>query len=118
MLKDRLMKFLKLDGLIENLSGYVETRVELLKVEVKEELASLLSKALFGLLIALTVTFFLLFVSLSAAFAVGEKWGTPIGFSLVGAFYLLIAVLFYLFKDSLNARLEKLITELLQKKNK
>ena len=39
MLKDTLAKFFKVDSLIENLTGFVETRVELLKIEVKEDFA-------------------------------------------------------------------------------
>ena len=46
MLKDRVLKFLKLDGLVDGLSGYIETRVSLLKIEVKEEIIELISKIL------------------------------------------------------------------------
>lgn len=118
MLKDRLMKFLKLDGLIDNLSGYVETRAELLKFEIKEDVGRLVAKVLFGLTLALTLMFFLILISFSLAFAIGEKLGTPVGFSIVAGFYLLVGVLLFLFRDPLNARLEKMIAEIMQKKNK
>ena len=35
-----------MDSLIENITGYVETRIELMKIEMKEELAKGLSKLL------------------------------------------------------------------------
>ena len=38
-IKDSIFKFLRLDNLVENLSGYVETRIELVKLEVREEIA-------------------------------------------------------------------------------
>ena len=37
--KSRLFKFLKIDAIIENLTGLIETRLELAKMELKEELA-------------------------------------------------------------------------------
>ena len=117
MLKERLLNFLKLDGLIENLSGYFETRVELLKVEAKEEVARLGSKVLVGLLIAFTVVFFLLLGSFAAAYAIGEKLGTSIGFVIVGGFYLLATILLLAFKDEIAAKLEKILVEVMQKKN-
>src|SRR5688572_10241369 len=52
MLKDTLSKFFKVDSLLGNLTGYVETRVELLKIEVKEDVAKGLAQAVSYLFIA------------------------------------------------------------------
>jgi hypothetical protein len=38
-IKDTIFKFLRLDNLVDNLSGYLETRLELFKVEVREDVA-------------------------------------------------------------------------------
>ncbi len=116
MLKERLLNFLKLDGLIEHLAGYFETRVELLKVEAKEEGVRLGSKLLLGLLIAFTVVFFLLLGSFATAYAIGEKLGTSIGFVIVGGFYLLITVLLVVFKDAITTKFEKILIDVMQKK--
>ncbi|MDZ7646792.1 MAG: hypothetical protein U5K54_06180 [Cytophagales bacterium] len=35
-IRDTLFKFLRIDHLVDNLSGYVEARVELLKIEIRE----------------------------------------------------------------------------------
>jgi hypothetical protein len=39
MLRDSIAKFFKVDSLISHLTGYIETRVEILKIEAKEELS-------------------------------------------------------------------------------
>ena len=45
-LKAKIFKLLRLDNLIDNLSGYVEKRLELYKLEITEDLVKVLSKAL------------------------------------------------------------------------
>lgn len=44
-IKDTLFKFLRLDNLVDNLSGYLETRLALFKIEVREEIAHVLAQA-------------------------------------------------------------------------
>ena len=111
MLSDKILKFLKLDGLIESLTGYVETRVELLKVEVKEEIVTLLIKALLFLIIAFSCLFFLLFISLSLAFWIGNTMGMTASFSIVAGIYFLVMILLFLFKDSIREKLKKKFLE-------
>lgn len=52
-MKEKILKLLKLESLFENLSGYVESKIELFKAEIREEVVSVLSKILVVLLIAL-----------------------------------------------------------------
>ena len=54
-----IFKFLRLDNLVNNLTGYVETRVELLKIEVRDEVIKLVS---YGLMVAVCVLLALLFL--------------------------------------------------------
>lgn len=116
MLKDRLLKFLKLDGLIDSLSEYFETRIELFKVEIKEDVIHLLSQVLVGLVIGFTAVFFLLLISVALAYLIANKLGTPAGFAIVAGFYLLLAAIFYFFRKDISARLEKILMEVVKKK--
>jgi uncharacterized membrane protein YqjE len=68
VLKDTFLKFLKMDSLIENITGYVETRIELLKIEIKEEIAKSLSKALVYVIIVGVVMLFVLLISMAGAY--------------------------------------------------
>ena len=44
-ISEALSKFFRFDSLAENLSGYVEARVELLKLEVREDVAKVPERA-------------------------------------------------------------------------
>ena len=111
MLKDTLLKFFKLDGLVNNLTGYVETRIELLKYEIKEDMAKAISKLAIVLLVALLFTFFLLFASVSIAIKIGEAWGTFAGFGMVALFYLVLLFIILLFRDAISKNIEAKIKE-------
>ena len=116
MLKDRVLKFLKLDGLVDGLSGYIETRVSLLKIEVKEEIIELISKILVGLLIFGTMIFALLLLSFAAAYAISLKLGVTAGFIIVAGIYVLLMLVFYLFRNEIKAKLETVLNKVTQKK--
>lgn len=107
MLKETLLKFFKLDGLINTLSGYVETRIELLKYEIKEDMAKAVSRLAMVLVLALFFTFFLLFISVSVAIKVGESLGNFAGFGIVSSFYLLLMLLIILFRNPISKALEE-----------
>jgi hypothetical protein len=118
MLKDRLLKFLKLEGLMETVSDYVETKFALLKLEIKEEVIELLSKVLVGLLLFGTMVFALLLLSFAAAYAIGLKLGTSIGFIIVAGFYWLLMILFFVFRKEISNKLEIKLNDIAKKKDK
>ena len=111
MIKDTLLKFFKLDGLVNNLTGYVETRIELLKYEIKEDLSRTISKLALVILLALLFTFFLLFISVSIAIKIGESLGNFTGFGIVAAFYFVIMLILVLFRESISKSLEEKIKQ-------
>jgi len=117
MLKERIIKFLKLDGLLDALSGYAEARVELLKVEIKEDVTRLLAKALVWLVISLMAALFLLLVSFAGAYAIAEDLGLPWGFTTIAGFYLVLAILCLLFRKDIQLKIEKRLEETMQKKS-
>lgn len=116
MIKETILKFLKLDGLVSNLTGYVEGRIELMKHEVKEDLARGLAKVSMIMLAALFFTFFLIFVSVAVAFKLSESMGEFNGFGIVAAFYLLLLVVIVLFRNSISKNLEKKLKNLIIQK--
>jgi len=109
MLKDTLLKLFKLDGLVNNLTGYVETRIELLKYEIKEDMAKAIARISLVLLTALLFTFFLLFISVSIAIKIGESLGNFAGFGIVAGFYFLVMLIIILFRESISNSIEEKI---------
>lgn len=118
VLKDSILKFLKLDTLIEHLTGFVETRIELMKLEIKEEVAKAMARVLIlGLLMAV-FTLFIMLMSMAVAFKIGESLGAFGGFAIVAGFYLLVGVLLVLMREGIREALEKQLGEIMKKKKK
>lgn len=118
MLKESLMKFLKLDGIMANLTGYVETRIELMKLEIKEDVAKTLAKATVFLVIGVMALLFIFFISAAIALKIGEAASPFIGFAIVAGFYGLIGVVIWLSRTSLQKKLEQQYSEKITVKKK
>lgn len=116
MIKEAILKLLKLDGLISNLTGYVEGRIELMKHEMKEDVARGLAKVSMIMLSALLFTFFLIFVSIAVAFKLSESMGEFNGFGIVAAFYLLLLIGIIVFRNGISKSLEKKLKNLIIQK--
>lgn len=107
-----------MDSLIENITGYVEARIELMKIEMKEEVAKGLAKALVFVVMTAVFTLFVLLMSMAAAYKLGESVGAFGGFAIIAGFYLLLGFLLFLFRNSIAEKLEEQLTELMKKKKK
>src|SRR5688572_10195652 len=116
MIRDSIAKFFKVDSLISNLTGYIETRLELLKVEAKEELSRGLSNVLVFLLLAFVFALVIVFISVAIALVIGERMGSYTGFGIVAGFYLLIGLGLLLSRDTLIQKLEKKLSAMFNKK--
>ena len=116
MLKDSLLKFLKLDSLIENLTGYVETRIELTKMEIREDLAKALSNFLLFILLGVMFTFFLILISIAVAHLIAKSTGAIGGFAIVAGFYLLLALLVFAFRGTILEKLQNELVQIMKKK--
>jgi hypothetical protein len=81
---------------------YLETQVELLKVQAAEKLSALLSNIIAYLVLVFFLLFFLLFASAGLAWVISAWIGkTYAGFFIVGGFYLLIGLIIFKSKEGL-----------------
>lgn len=118
MIRDSIAKFFKVDSLISNLTGYIETRVELLKVEAKEELSKGLSNVLVYLLLAFVFALVIVFLSVALALKIGERVGGFGGFAIVAGVYLLAGTGLVLYRDALTKKVEKKVSAMFNKKKR
>src|SRR4051812_47933113 len=116
MIRDSLAKFFKVDSLISNLTGYVETRIEILKVEAKEEISKSLSNAILYGSIAFMFVLVIVFLSVAVGITLTAQFGNFAGFGIVAAFYLIVGITLFLSRQKLFAKLEKKIKIELNKK--
>jgi uncharacterized membrane protein YqjE len=114
--KDSVLKFLKLDGLIENLTGYVESRIELTKIEILEDIAKGLSKVLLAILLGGIFTLFIILISIAIAHLIAKSIGPFGGFAVVAGFYLLLGLLLLAFKNAISEKLQDYLVQIMKKK--
>ena len=110
--KSKLFRFLKIDVIIEHLTGLIEARLELAKLEIKEEVAKVGARIIAGVVMAFLLVMIIIFLSLSLAtlgnsLLDSQYWG----YFIVTGFYLLILLLLILFK--VHVRLQKAIENML-----
>jgi uncharacterized membrane protein YqjE len=116
MLKESLLKLLKLDGFVSTLTGYVETRLELIKLEIKEELAKAIAQLTIMVVFVAAISLFIVFASVSVALLIGEALGYLAGFSIVAGVYLIIAIIIGVLKNSIGEALEQKLKDQLGKR--
>jgi len=116
-LKDTVFKFLKLENLISNLSGFIEARVELLKLEIQEDVARVLANALVYAAIMLFFFFLLIFLSVGLAHWIGTRTGASyIGYWAVAGIYGFVFAIFLVFRKTVSHNFEKHFSEMIRRK--
>jgi len=110
--------------IIQTIKSLVETRIELVKSDIQDQLVGMLSRLILLILIGSIGLVSGLFLSLSLAFYISQVTQSPyLGFLVVALCYLVVVVFLYLTKDSVgfqqrfNAFLKQFIFNSLPRKN-
>jgi uncharacterized membrane protein YqjE len=83
------------DSLMSNLMGYIDTRIDLVRLEVQEKVKTAFVGVAQGVTLGLLGLFFLIFVSIFAGLALNEALDSTFwGFGIVAGFYLLLLIIF------------------------
>ena len=118
-IKDSIFKFLRLDNLIENLSGYFEARVELMKIEVREEVAKVISHGLMMAVLILLGLLFLVFFSIGLAHFLNRSFADAFaGYWIVSGMYGVAFLVLIVFRKGIDRNFEKHFMEMIKRKNK
>jgi uncharacterized membrane protein YqjE len=95
-------EFKKVEHLVEHVKEYINTRISLAKLEIAEKVSRFIAWIIAAVLVFFILLFFVVFLSLSAAHAIGDAFGKPyLGFLIVGGFYLLVAFFVWMLKEKL-----------------
>ena len=82
------------DSLIGNLTGYLDTRIDLVRLELQQKVSSAVVGTIHGVTLALLGLLFVIFVSIFAGLALNHALDSDYwGFGIVAGFYLLLLVL-------------------------
>jgi len=83
----------------EEFEEYISTRVDLIKLQSAENLSRFLSGMIVKIVLFSLFCFVLLFLSVGFAFWLGRELASQsLGFIIVGALYLLIGLIFWVFR--------------------
>lgn len=116
---DQESKTSSIESLFKKTGDYVETRIDLLKLQAVDKTSEVTSSFVSNIVIGVLGIMMLSIFNIGIAFYLGEVLGKVYyGFFLVSGFYLLLAVLLYVFrKDWLKGPVQdKMIQKLLQSK--
>jgi Na+/H+ antiporter NhaB len=82
------------DSLIGNLTGYLDTRIDIVKLEIQQKVSTILVGTIHGAALAMLGLLFIIFVSIFAGLALNSALNSPYwGFGVVAGFYLVLLVL-------------------------
>lgn len=116
-IKETILKFLRIDSLVDHLSGYVDVRVKLLKIEIREEVAKVLSHGLVHITLAFFAFLFLIFVSIGIANYLNSVLGDSFsGYWIVAGVYLVLFGIMILFRKKIDRSFEKYFSGLIKQK--
>jgi Putative Actinobacterial Holin-X, holin superfamily III len=90
-----------LGSLFENAGDYLETRVDLFKLQAVSKTSDAASSLVSGLIILLIICFAVIIFNIGLAIWVGELLGKIyLGFFVIAGFYALVALILHLFRNS------------------
>lgn len=94
---------LNIGEIIQTVKSMVETKIELIKLEIQEEFSSIVSRLIILFLVGAVAFLGVLFLSLSSAFYLNQLLNSPfLGFLFLGGLYGIVILLLILSKDSKN----------------
>ena len=116
---EKLTKLLRLDTLLESLHGYVENKMELFKLEVREDVARIISRALVYLALSLFGFLFLVFSSIGLAHFINRYFSEEFaGYWIVAGSYALAFLIFLVFRKPLEGLFERNFLDAIKRKPK
>ena len=82
------------DSLIGNLTGYLDTRIDIVKLELQQKASTVLVSTVHGAALAMLGLLFIIFVSIFAGLALNSALDSPYwGFGIMAGIYLVLLVL-------------------------
>ncbi len=108
----------KVEELTESVKNYVNTNIELLKLQLTERISVIAPGLLTSLILAMIGLIFILFLSIVAGFYFSKLLGDfTLGFGIIAGFYLLLGILFLLVKKNIIEKplRDKIINKIINK---
>jgi uncharacterized membrane protein YqjE len=112
--KSKLFKFLRVDAIIEHLSGLIEARLELVKFELREEFAKMGARIIATILLSFLGVLIIVFLSFSLSTLFNYLLDSRfLGYFIVTGFYSLTLILLLVFnvRSWLQLKIERMLID-------
>jgi uncharacterized membrane protein YqjE len=94
--------FSNIEELAGTIRGYVDTRIESMKLSVAEKSSNVIANLIAGVVVVIVFIFFIIFGSIALSFGLGEWIGkTWVGFLIVACMYLVIGIVVWIARGKL-----------------
>ena len=99
--------------MVDLIKKYVDNKIQLVKLELISVSANLAAKLISFFIIALFVMIVVILFNFAIALGIGQLLDNiALGFAIVGAVYLLLFILYYLFgKDKMGAKVKDFVVK-------
>jgi Na+/melibiose symporter-like transporter len=116
-IREAIFKFLRLDGVFNHLSGYVEARIELIKLEIREEVAAALARAMVFIVVSFFCFMCIAFLSIGVAHFLNQYFHeTYAGFFIVAGLYLAGLLILVAFRKPFTKKFSKHLSDSIKQK--
>lgn len=96
------MKIFDFDKLLDSLSGYLETKIELIKLDIESEVHKIVAKAIIILLVASTISLAVILLSVGLSMLLNTTLKSDyLGFILVSGLYVLVGLVIYFRREQI-----------------
>ncbi|MCA8833063.1 phage holin family protein [Hymenobacter pini] len=119
--EDDTSKTPRTDNLMGNLMGYLDTRIDLVRLEAQEKVKTAFVGTVHGITLALIGLLFFVFLNLFVALLLNDVLDSPYwGFGIVAGFYLLLLIIFVVGVDKklFQGLADKLLNNTIYKSDK
>jgi uncharacterized membrane protein YqjE len=107
------LKLFDLDKLINTLTGYIETRIELLKIDAKESLSVVVTKIVTLSLISVVGIFILFFLFMGLSGLLNQLLESQyLGYLIVAGFFGLVLLAIVALKEKIGERIRARVSEI------
>jgi len=92
-MENSFFKFFKMDGVIEHIKGYVETKIQLFKMEALEWASRIIASLIFVILLFFSFIMMLIFGSIAVGNYINQLFNNSYaGFVIIALFYLVMVI--------------------------
>lgn len=101
--------------LVKNLIGFLETKIELIKLDIKDEFSEVISKMIVFMVVMFLLFSAIMFASITLANYLNQLFSSNFaGYGILAIFYLLLIGLIYLLRN--NKTLKKIVADQIKKR--